>query len=335
MKDEAAKKAAEEAGTTAPAVAPAVAPVIDFDADPRHLAPAGRREVVDTRMAETANWDRRAREVSLAAVFGSNLPNMSEDERQRQMQDTPFWTAEKNARAKSHREFFAKARKDPNSTEYKALANDTYMRAMGEQLYAEAEVAEREGKRHEWYEAKLKYDPIALAAYIQFAEADGGGAAGRIRKMLKPKVTWSEAGAMLKEGIVMYGMNTDFEIKGRKIKAINRFKAPFETALKSMESLGGNIKNAKTGFASVVNNYKAGKDYDQTKVSRILEIDAKDPDFYLGGGKGATAYERMVKELTPTERANAAPEYPDPVVEHGERREEALSMFERARGESD
>ena len=41
------------------------------------------------------------------------------------------------------------------------------------------------------------------------------------------------------------------------------------------------------------------------------------------------------QELTPTERANAASEYPEPVVEHGERREEALSMFERARGESD
>jgi deoxyribodipyrimidine photo-lyase len=34
-----------------------------------------------------------------------------------------------------------------------------------------------------------------------------------------------------------------------------------------------------------------------------------------------------------TQRRNAAPEYPDPVVKHSERREEALSMFERARGD--
>ncbi|WP_299233389.1 cryptochrome/photolyase family protein [Natronomonas sp.] len=40
-------------------------------------------------------------------------------------------------------------------------------------------------------------------------------------------------------------------------------------------------------------------------------------------------------ELTPTQRANAAPEYPEPIVDHGERRERALAMFERARGESD
>ena len=40
-------------------------------------------------------------------------------------------------------------------------------------------------------------------------------------------------------------------------------------------------------------------------------------------------------ELTPTERANAAPAYPAPIVDHSERREQALSMFERARGDSD
>jgi deoxyribodipyrimidine photo-lyase len=38
-------------------------------------------------------------------------------------------------------------------------------------------------------------------------------------------------------------------------------------------------------------------------------------------------------ECTPTQRANAAPEYPEPVVDHSERREAALAMFERARGE--
>ena len=40
-------------------------------------------------------------------------------------------------------------------------------------------------------------------------------------------------------------------------------------------------------------------------------------------------------ERSLTERRNAAPEYPDPVVDHSERREQALSMFERARGEAD
>jgi len=40
-------------------------------------------------------------------------------------------------------------------------------------------------------------------------------------------------------------------------------------------------------------------------------------------------------ELDAAERADAAPEYPAPIVDHGERREQALAMFERARGESD
>ena len=295
---------AEKNKGIAPAVAPAVAPAFDFNADPSNLGPPpSRDEVADPRTADNANWEKRAREVSLATVFGPNLANMSEDERQRQMQDTPFWTAAKDAAAKRHIEFFAKARKDPNSDEFKALSNDTYMYALGEQLFAEAEVAERNNQRHEWYDAKLKFNPIALAAYIKFAESDGGGAASRIKKMLKPKMTWSEAGAVLKEGATMFAMNTDFEVKGRKFKALNRYKAIYESALAGGENLGKNITDAKAGFASVINNFKAGKDYDQNKVSKILEIDSKDPDFYLGGGKGATAYERMVKELTPTEQA--------------------------------
>jgi deoxyribodipyrimidine photo-lyase len=40
-------------------------------------------------------------------------------------------------------------------------------------------------------------------------------------------------------------------------------------------------------------------------------------------------------ELTPTERERAAADYPAPIVDHAERRERALSTFERARGESD
>ncbi len=38
-------------------------------------------------------------------------------------------------------------------------------------------------------------------------------------------------------------------------------------------------------------------------------------------------------ELSPTQRQQLAPEYPAPVVDHAERRREAISMFERARGD--
>ena len=38
-------------------------------------------------------------------------------------------------------------------------------------------------------------------------------------------------------------------------------------------------------------------------------------------------------EASLTQRRNAAPEYPDPIVDHSERREQALAMFEAARGE--
>ncbi|WP_254278703.1 cryptochrome/photolyase family protein [Haloarcula marina] len=38
-------------------------------------------------------------------------------------------------------------------------------------------------------------------------------------------------------------------------------------------------------------------------------------------------------EASLTQRRNAAPEYPDPIVDHSERREEAIAMFERARGD--
>ncbi|WP_251341407.1 cryptochrome/photolyase family protein [Haloplanus halophilus] len=38
-------------------------------------------------------------------------------------------------------------------------------------------------------------------------------------------------------------------------------------------------------------------------------------------------------DLSPARRREAAPDYPAPIVDHGERRERALAMFERARGE--
>ncbi|MDZ7850932.1 MAG: deoxyribodipyrimidine photo-lyase [Halodesulfurarchaeum sp.] len=40
-------------------------------------------------------------------------------------------------------------------------------------------------------------------------------------------------------------------------------------------------------------------------------------------------------ELEPDRRAQIAPEYPDPIVDHGARRESAIEMFERARGNDD
>jgi deoxyribodipyrimidine photo-lyase len=40
-------------------------------------------------------------------------------------------------------------------------------------------------------------------------------------------------------------------------------------------------------------------------------------------------------ELDDEERDELAPEYPAPVVSHSERREEALAMFEEARGDED
>jgi len=38
-------------------------------------------------------------------------------------------------------------------------------------------------------------------------------------------------------------------------------------------------------------------------------------------------------ELSLSERRKHAPDYPDPIVDHGERREQAIAMFERARGD--
>jgi deoxyribodipyrimidine photo-lyase len=39
-------------------------------------------------------------------------------------------------------------------------------------------------------------------------------------------------------------------------------------------------------------------------------------------------------ELSPTQRRRTAPAYPAPIVDHADRREQALAMFERARGEA-
>jgi deoxyribodipyrimidine photo-lyase len=37
--------------------------------------------------------------------------------------------------------------------------------------------------------------------------------------------------------------------------------------------------------------------------------------------------------LSPTQRQQVAPDYPAPIVDHSERREDAIAMFERARGD--
>ena len=40
-------------------------------------------------------------------------------------------------------------------------------------------------------------------------------------------------------------------------------------------------------------------------------------------------------DLSPEERDELAPDYPAPIVDHAERREEAIATFERARGDAD
>ena len=54
----------------------------------------------------------------------------------------------------------------------------------------------------------------------------------------------------------------------------------------------------------------------------VPELDGVDPDVI-----------HSWHELSSEERRDAAPDYPDPVVDHSERREKALSIFERARGD--
>jgi deoxyribodipyrimidine photo-lyase len=56
----------------------------------------------------------------------------------------------------------------------------------------------------------------------------------------------------------------------------------------------------------------------------VPELDGVDPEIIHGW-----------HEASPTQRRKAAPEYPAPIVDHSERREEALAMFEAARGEAD
>ncbi|WP_256687184.1 cryptochrome/photolyase family protein [Halococcus qingdaonensis] len=65
--------------------------------------------------------------------------------------------------------------------------------------------------------------------------------------------------------------------------------------------------------------YDPDADYIKTYVP---ELDDADPETI-----------HSWNELSDEERESAAPDYPAPICEHGERREEAIEMFERARGE--
>ncbi|MFB6256279.1 MAG: deoxyribodipyrimidine photo-lyase [Haloplanus sp.] len=67
--------------------------------------------------------------------------------------------------------------------------------------------------------------------------------------------------------------------------------------------------------------YDPNAEYIRTYVPELRGVD---PDIIHGW-----------HELSPTQRHNAAPDYPAPVVDHSERREAALAMFERARGDED
>ncbi len=65
--------------------------------------------------------------------------------------------------------------------------------------------------------------------------------------------------------------------------------------------------------------YDPDAEYIKTYVE---ELEATDPEII-----------HSWHEASLTQRRNAAPEYPDPIVDHSERREQALAMFEAARGE--
>jgi len=57
---------------------------------------------------------------------------------------------------------------------------------------------------------------------------------------------------------------------------------------------------------------------------------------YVPELSGATAEQiHGWDELATDERRAIAPDYPDPIVDHGERRERALTIFRRARGEDE
>ncbi|MFW6046173.1 MAG: cryptochrome/photolyase family protein [Natronomonas sp.] len=79
-------------------------------------------------------------------------------------------------------------------------------------------------------------------------------------------------------------------------------------------------------YFRIFNPVTQGERYDPaaTYVTRYVpELDGVDPEVV-----------HSWTELQPTRRRNVAPDYPPPIVDHVERRERALEMFDRARGES-
>jgi len=79
-------------------------------------------------------------------------------------------------------------------------------------------------------------------------------------------------------------------------------------------------------YFRIFNPMTQGERYDPDAeyVKRYVpELREADPDIIHGW-----------HEASLTQRRNAAPEYPDPIVDHSERREAAIEMFETARGES-
>ena len=80
-------------------------------------------------------------------------------------------------------------------------------------------------------------------------------------------------------------------------------------------------------YFRIFNPMTQGERYDPDAAyitEYVPELSGVDPDVIHGW-----------HELTAKERVEAAPAYPAPVVDHSERREAALSMFEAARGEAD
>jgi len=78
-------------------------------------------------------------------------------------------------------------------------------------------------------------------------------------------------------------------------------------------------------YFRVFNPMKQGREYDP---------DGEYIREYVPELADATAAEiHSWHELAPAEREQVAPEYPAPIVDHADRRERAISLFERARGE--
>lgn len=78
-------------------------------------------------------------------------------------------------------------------------------------------------------------------------------------------------------------------------------------------------------YFRVFNPMKQGREYDP---------DGEYIREYVPELADATAAEiHSWHELAPAEREQIAPEYPAPIVDHADRREQAIGLFERARGE--